>query len=469
MLGGGAAAWTWFGTLPRTSGQPAILASALIRRTLLIEIGMLAVMLPLSIAGTQLALAVVVLTLLAAYQQGARARLTTPLDLPVAALLAAAAVATVCSASPTPPWGVTALRTWLAFFVLTRALAVINPSERDLGRIVAAWAGASALGSGLAFLQHWSGFDAVAALGFRTPVLVPAPESPGHFAGTGTFASRLTFAHATAVTAATLLGVQLAGGAASRRTRWLWAAIALEVTGVWSTFARGAWFAITAVGAAALGVAGRLGKRARALSGLAVVGSALAVLLALSPGTLARGQAGLRLSANNDRLFLWARAAEVALDHPLVGVGFGSYHLVLGPYYDRFDPAFPMRTWAHDMPLSMLCETGPMGLFAFLWLLIEGLGFAREALGRSREPGNGPAIMRGLPVGAALATLAFAVISAFHDATYDGVVGYNLFFSMALGAWAFVQLRQSTSAAASTAPPLQSSPSSEVEVPASLP
>ena len=139
---------------------------------------------------------------------------------------------------------------------------------------------------------------------------------------------------------------------------------------------------MTAVGAAALGVAGRLGERARApwagwRSSLPPWPRSLCSLA----GTSARGRAGLRLSANDDRLFLWARAAEIALDHPVLGVGFGSYHLVLGPYYDRFNPAFPMRTWAHDMPLSMLCETGPLGLFAFLWLVIEALGLARERWG----------------------------------------------------------------------------------------
>jgi O-antigen ligase len=445
MLGAGAAVWSWIGKLPTISSQAAVPASAGIRRALLLELGALALLLPVSIAGTQIALAATTATLLFGYLRGARARLTTLLDLPIAAVLVAALLSAAFSASPTSPFEVTALRTLLAFYVVTRTLGVTSPSERELGRLVAVWAGASALVSAMAFAQHWWGFDALAVLHLRSPVYVLAPESPGHLAGIGTFTSRLTFAHATAITLATLLGLQLAGG-----PRWLSAALAIEAAGIWSTFARAAWFALAAVGAAGLSTAGWLGDRARALRWLAVLGGALALLFALSPGTRARARAGLSFSANDDRLFIWARAAQVTLDHPVLGVGFGSYHLVLGPYYDRFNPQFPMRTWAHDMPLSMLCETGPLGLFALLWLLVDGLALALKAL---RRPEGAPQ-WRGLALGGALATLAFAVVSAFHDALYDGQVGYNLFFSLALAAWATVQLRQSAS---------------QVEMPAGLP
>ncbi len=451
-LGVGTAAWTWLGKLPAPAAQPPALASPQVRRALLAGLGAVALLLPLSIAGTQIALGATALALVVAYARGARARLQTALDLPVAALLVAAAVATLLSPAPTSPLEVTALRTLAAFYVVTRTLSVTAPSEREVGRLLALWAGASALASALAFAQHWWGVDPVAGLGLRAPVYVLAPESPGHLAGIGTFASRLTFAHATAVIAATLLGLQLSGGATGKRPRWIWAALALEVAGIWSTFARGAWFALATVGATALGLAARLGERARAIRWLAVLGGGLTLLLVLSPGTRARGLAGLRPSANDDRLFIWARAAQVALDHPVLGVGFGSYHRVLGPYYDRFNPAFPMRTWAHNMPLSMLCETGPLGLFAFLWLLGAGLGLALEALRHK----SGLPTWRGLCFGGALATLGFSVVSAFHDALYDGQVGYNLFFSLGLAAWAGVQFR-------SPAAP------SEVEMPPGLP
>jgi O-antigen ligase len=446
MLGSGSAAWAWLGrTGAATPNQapPAVLAPLALRRLLMLELTALALLLPVSIAATQIALGLTAATLLLAYVRGARARLVTPLDLPVAALLAAASISTSLSSTPTSPLEVTALRTLLAFYVVARALGVASPSDRELGRLVGAWAGASAVVSALALAQHWTGFDAVAALGLRSPVSVPAPESPGHLAGIGTFASRLTFAHATLVPLAMLLGLQLAGsrserppsGGEGRVRRWVWAVLGLQVAGLWSTFARAAWFALATVAAAAIGVVVWTRERARALRWLAILGAGMALVLALSPGTRAWARAGVSPSDNHDRLFLWARAAQVALDHPVTGVGFGSYHLFLGPYYDRFDPAFPMRTWAHDMPLSLLCETGPLGLFAFVWLLLAGLGLGLSAL----RPSNRPSMRRGLALGGALATLAFAVVSTFHDTLYDGQVGYNVFFALGLAVWAVAE------------------------------
>ena len=77
MLGAGAAVWSWIGKLPTISSQAAVPASAGIRRALLLELGALALLLPVSIAGTQIALAATTATLLFGYLRGARARLTT--------------------------------------------------------------------------------------------------------------------------------------------------------------------------------------------------------------------------------------------------------------------------------------------------------------------------------------------------------------------------------------------------------
>ena len=425
FLGTGALVWTAFPALD-VAAAPAVPAPPALRRALHLELGALALLLPVGIAGTQVALALIAATLAWAVFRGARLRGTGALGGPVAALLAAALVSIALAARPTPPWTITALRALVAFFVLGWALGAADLDEGRALRLVALWASASAAVSALAFVQHWSGFDLLAALHLRAAVRVAAPESPGHLAGIGTFASRLTFAHATLVPLAALLGLQLAG--AARRPLWL-GALALELAGLWSTFARAAWIAAAALAGVAAILALSTRERRRVLLGLGAAAAAVALLFALAPGARTWGLAALDPSANRDRLFLWARAAQIALDHPLHGVGFGSYHLILGPYYDRLDAAFPMRTWAHDMPLSLLCETGPFGLFAYAWLIVAGLSLAGSA--KAPQP-----IARGLALGAALATLAFAIVATFHDSLYDGQVAYNLFFALALGSWA---------------------------------
>src|SRR5207237_1913164 len=140
-----------------------------------------------------------------------------------------------------------------------------------------------------------------------------------------------------------------------------------------------AWLGLLAAAAVLVAFAGRRSRAARA----AIAGAVLAACAAgaLHPGVRQRFRSGFDIEGNRDRVFLWSRAAEVIADHPLLGVGFANYRRVLGPYYDRVDPTFPMRTWAHNTELSLLAETGPLGLLAALWI---ALAAARGLLLRLR-------------------------------------------------------------------------------------
>ena len=401
-----------------------------------------AVFLPVSIAGMQISIGVTAAALLLALATGARPALESPLDGPFAALILAATLSwiglgtlrpLVDHPAAAPFWEVTALWGLISYFVLSRAIRLAHAAL--LPWCIAAWCTACAAVSALGFAQHWTGFDLVAALGLRPPIRVDAPESPGHFAALGTFSSRLTMAHVTLTVLSLLIGLWLAGALRGRVRLFAALAVALELAGLWATFARAAWLALLAVAALATVLALGVPNRRRALRGLFALGLAALLLSALSPGARSWGAAALRPSRNRDRLFLWARAAEIALDHPIHGVGFGRYAEVLGPYYDRYDQGFFMRTWAHDMPLSLLCETGPLGLFAFFWLFAEGLRLARLAW-RAGSSAEASSFARGLCLGAALATLAFFTVSLFHDALYNGEVTYNLAFGLALAACA---------------------------------
>src|SRR5205807_29795 len=92
--------------------------------------------------------------------------------------------------------------------------------------------------------------------------------------------------------------------------------------------------------------------------------------------------------------FIWTRAVEIIRDHPLHGIGWANYPLVCGRYYDRVDPHFFMRTWAHNLELSTLAETGPLGLLAMLWIWIA----AAVALIRRRAVGGLAALLAWLAI-----------------------------------------------------------------------
>jgi O-antigen ligase len=133
----------------------------------------------------------------------------------------------------------------------------------------------------------------------------------------------------------------------------------------------------------------------------------------------ARALSSLRVSENEDRVFIWARVGEVIAAHPVFGTGFGAYPRAAEPFYDRADPSFPMHTWAHDTPLSLLAEVGPLGLLLYLllWGAVINAGW--------------PAIRGGAP--AALGLFAgiagLHVASLFHDILYNGEVAFALYLA----------------------------------------
>ncbi|MHB1846643.1 MAG: O-antigen ligase family protein, partial [Deltaproteobacteria bacterium] len=324
----------------------------------------------------------------------------------------------------------------LSYYVVSRALTLVP--ERTVRWTLSAWALAATFAGLLAFSQHWTGFDLVASLQLRSPIRVDAPRVPGRWAGIGTFNSRLTLAHVLALVLAFEVGRWLVEAPAPRRL-WL-GSLAGWLLGIWSSFARAAWLALALVLAAAAPLAlSRFRPSRRTILALAALAAIGTLSWAGSPGARSWGAAALRPSENADRLFLWARAAEMALDRPVLGAGFGRYARLLGPYYDRFDPSFFMRTWSHDMFLSLLVECGPLGLFAYGWIFVAAGSVGLAAWLRRGEPGRSEAI--GLCLGGALAALAFGAIGTFHDVLYDGEVAYNLAFALGLAALGANRLR----------------------------
>jgi len=210
----------------------------------------------------------------------------------------------------------------------------------------------------------------------------------------------------------------LAAGAVPPRRVWIVAsATALGLAGVAVTFDRAAYLALCAA-ALVIGLLAAPRVRRAFLPAMA----ALVLLAALHGGVRARFLSAFSLETNSDRAFIWSRALEIIRDHPLLGVGFANYSRAGARYYDRVDPGFPMRTWAHNTELSILAETGPLGLAALLWVFAAA---ARALLARvrAREP---------IALGALAALTALLVVGQAHDVLYDTKVMYALWLALGL-------------------------------------
>jgi O-antigen ligase len=367
---------------------------------------------PISIAGTQIGLGIAAAGLVCAAASGWRPR-RTPLDVPLLAFVAVALVSDALSPFGPPTAAFATLwRSALGFWMVFHGLSL---APRQAPRLVLFAAAGLFLSSAVGLVQYRTGVDLVHLLGLREqPAWVEAPGAQGRYGAMGFFTSRLTFGHNATVLLA-LLGGALATGELPVRLRGpALVAAAVAFAAILATFDRAAWLGLAA-GALVVVAARRRSSRAL-FAGLVIGASAVALL----PQVRARFASSFDLRGNADRVFVWSRAAEIIRDHPLVGIGFGNYPRVCGAYYDRVDPAFPMRTWAHNTELSLLAETGPLGLLALLWLVIA----ATAALLPRVRAGDG------LALGGAAAAIALAVIAQAHDVLYDTKVMYALWLAL---------------------------------------
>jgi O-antigen ligase len=367
---------------------------------------------PISIAAMQIGLLVAGAGLACAAVSGWRPR-RSPLDAPLLALIGIALLSDALSPYGPPSAAYATLwRSALGFWIVFHGLSLRPASAPRL--VLFAGAGL-ALSSVVGLVQYRTGVDLVHLLGLREqPAWVEAPGAPGRYGAMGFFTSRLTFGHNATVLVA-LLGGALATAEVRGRLRWpALGALALGFSAILATFDRAAWLGLAA---AALAIAAVQRRGGRAVL-LGMMAGAAAVLLL--PQVRARFASSFDVRGNADRVFLWSRAGEIIRDHPWLGIGFGNYPRVCGAYYDRVDPGFAMRTWAHNTELSLLAETGPFGLAAFLWVA----GAAAIALWRRVRAGDG------LAVGGLAGAAALAIFAQVHDVLYDTKVMYALWLAL---------------------------------------
>jgi O-antigen ligase len=370
--------------------------------------------LPLSVAGLQIGAAVALVAALIL-----RAPRRTPLDAPLPAFFAVAALSVALSSAPPGRAGLERLLPLAGFFAVAWGVgAAKDPAARAL-RLFAVMLAASATGGAVALVQHFSGFDPAHVFA-KVPELQPAAQAERRFYAAGMFGSRLQHAHVLALAAAFAAGLAAARPLSRRALVLGGAAVVAALSGVWAAFARGAFFGVAAGAAVA-----SAGRRTARIAAAAALGVAL-LAATLHPATRARLASAFDPSANSDRVQIWRTALAVAAEHPWLGVGFGRYPQVA---LARPDPP-PNPDWAHNQALTLLAEMGAPGLLAGLWVAAAALW----ALFR-RYRNAADARDRALAMGALAASAALLVIAQFHDPLFQIPVAYAASFFAGLALW----------------------------------
>ena len=139
---------------------------------------------------------------------------------------------------------------------------------------------------------------------------------------------------------------------------------------------------------------------------------------------LNESKAGLNASTSG-RAGLISNGLKIALDHPVVGVGTGSFRRA---YADRtgLRGREPKKAASHSTPVTVAAETGITGLALLVWLGAVALLAALRAGGRS-DTGR-VAVVAGLTLGA------IAVHSLFYNALFEDPTSWALLGLVALAA-----------------------------------
>ncbi len=401
-----------------------------------------AAFLPISIAGMQIGIGLSLAALLALAGLGRRTWAHGPLDAPLLSLGAAAlASVAVAWAAGSPPVGWQEATLWksaLAPLVVLSAAFLSQPGDGPGGEparrrallALSIWAVASLLPSALAWVQHFTPFDPLHALGLRAePRLAQAPRAPGRWAAMGFFHWYPRLAHN--LTPPLLLAAALAfqGGLPRRRRLLLGLAAAAAAAAVGLTMSRAAWVALAA-GAGVLALAA--GRRRARLALPAAAAVALALVL-LNPSLRERLSHAADPRENADRATIWKVCAAMVRDHPVAGVGFGNLPRRSLPYYERLAPDYPLRAWCHDAFFSAWAEGGPI-LLGGLLVYWGGLFLAFARWRRRAPPGPEGALARAAAAGALAGLAAMLLNSLAHDIFYASESMYGLGFALGIAA-----------------------------------
>ncbi|HVE13754.1 MAG TPA: O-antigen ligase family protein [Elusimicrobiota bacterium] len=335
-----------------------------------------AAMVPVTIAGANVAWGAVLAALLARGLSGRvvpRRAARGPLELPLWVFLAAALLAASLGTAPLHSlrhFHQDAHKVWL-YYLLSTALAA-SPAPCVEPALAAGFAVAACVGVG----QSLSGL-------LRAGVLARAHA----------FVHPVTFGEQ-ACLAALGAGCYLARG--TGRSRVLYGLAALFTAALFLSNTRGALLGAAAGAVAAALAAGARPRRAAAILALAALAAAAGDLARFDRSVLAEAFGWREIAAIPDasgrqdmRLVLWKAAWRMGKDHLWTGVGPNNFPAEFPRYYQGVLEG-GVRTWgtAHNLYLHHFAERGLAGvaaLAAFLWALV---GRAWRRARRRADPWN---------------------------------------------------------------------------------
>jgi O-antigen ligase len=361
-------------------------------------------MIPISVSGMQIGLAIAVTGAVADLVRGRRPP-RTPLDTPILVFLGITLISSLLSSDPGR-----SLRDFAGgWTVLVLYLIAGYLREEDLiNRLLRCLFWPATFVAVYAVAQHFTGWDLL-----RDGLAALAPLEPGGrvvYLPQGTFSHHQTFANSYYMLFCLSLSLMLGLRFLAARLAWSVPTFLIGIALAFS-YTRGIWLAaLFAVVFISVLHNPRVMLKAAAVLLLVAIVTVLS-----SSGIASRARSIFELKKNVDRLLIWETSWNMIRDYPLLGVGVGNYRQVQSEYI-REEITLPMsRSHSHNILMQVAAERGIFGLLAFFWLWYVLLQEGFTTLRRLR-------FRAGLRYSIALGSLA-GVIGFFLDGFFQNNFG----------------------------------------------